>query len=483
MNSLLVDLISLVSESQVYLGFVLLAILAAASVAMMIILTGRHVPGRRILLVGLALGIPIMTPMLMESTRSSFFAMNMSFADLLIVPVILYILYSLIRWNKPIELPLFWLFLAYFLWGVISLYIGCLRLDIEFVKFTNLVNMVKFLALFIYFFMVVNLIDDLDDWKIFLKSWVIAAAIVGLIGIGGSLLYLAFHVDTFAAGQFRAKGTLGNPNMFGGYLKTSFFLAYIYLVLGVRKLPYVLIMIILGIATLLSASKGSVVGLLVGCLALLLFIPRHRKKILAMTVAVLVVTTAAYFASEHSRIYLDRLLSITEVDSKSHQSRLKLWGISLKIFEENYLVGAGRGNFSKAYPDDFEAMEMGKTKWDAIGIGQKEKEYGVTHSTYLSLLCEMGLPGLIGFLAIMLFFVRILLRRIMTLDPMDVAFTIQATLMAALLSVLAQGGVANVENSRSLWALLGIILAYDVKILKRAYAHSAPSSSPESSGE
>jgi len=91
----------------------------------------------------------------------------------------------------------------------------------------------------------------------------------------------------------------------------------------------------------------------------------------------------------------------------------------------------------------------------------------VSHSTYLSLLCEMGLPGLIGYLAILLYFVWIILRRMLSVSSSDPSYHSLAALLAALMSLMAHGGVANVEDSRGLWVLLAIILAYDHKVLAR----------------
>ena len=471
MIELVADFVSMLSGNPIIAGLALLTLLAFAAVVILLVSSRSNIPARRILIICLAVGIPFMIPMMTQSQKS-FFAMNMSLADLVIIPAFITIFYGLLKRNKPIELPLFWLFLAYFLWGMISLYIGCHKLNIDFVSTSNIVNLAKFIALFVFFFLVVNLVEDIEDLKAFLKGWVITAFFVALSGIVGALLFILFRIDTFAAGQFRASGFTGNPNMFGGYIATSFFMTYVHLALGARKGPCFLMMATHVLALVLSASKGSLTGFIGGYAIMCLFIPDLRKKIIAIAAAATVVAVAAYSISENARIYLDRLISVTDFESQSYDIRFRLWESSLEIWEENYLCGVGRGNFSKAQPEQLEEEMTGKNKWDNMGIAPDERGYAVSHSTYLSLLCEMGIPGLIGFLAILLYFVWTLLRRILTLDSSGNPYKIQVSFLAALFCVFVRGGAANIENSRALWAFLGIMLVYEIKILRKQAVHS-----------
>lgn len=467
MGNFITDLMSLLSAEPIVAGLALLALLSVLSLGLLVVFFRKPIPARRVLLIGIAVGIPIMTPMLVTSQKASFFPMNLSIADVMVLPAVLYLLYSLLKRNKPLQLPLFWLFLAYFLWTAISLYVGCHKLRVDFISFSTLVDLAKFLVLFVYFYLVLNLVEDLEDIKTFLKAWIVAGTVVGLIGSGGAILYQLFHIDTFAAGEFRAMGTLGNPNMFAGYMTQTFFLTYIYMVLGGRRGLCIVFMISHGIAILLSASKGSVAAFLVGVFTLLLFMPRHRAKIVAFGVLVVLATTALYFTSEDSRVYIDRILSITDLDSQSHERRYTLWEKSLKVWQENYLFGVGRGNFSAAFPEDALLQPGGAKKWDALGIADMQRDYAVSHSSYLSLLCEMGLPGLLGFLIIQCYFVLLILRRLLRMPSSDASSRTLAAFLAAVMSWLAHAGVANVENSRALWASLGIILAYELRVLRK----------------
>lgn len=467
MGKLISDHIGVFFQSPIVSGFALVTFLAVLLVGLLIVVVGFRVPVKRLILTCLAAGIPITALLFMKRAGDATFAVNLCLADLVVGPAVLFVVYELLKRNKPIRLPLFWLFLSYGLWAILSLYVGCWKLGIEFLQAGNLFNLAKFITLFIYFYLVVNLVEEMEDLEVFLKTWVWISMIAGLTGIGGALFYMLFKVGTFATGQFRAMGVMTNPNMFAGYMAASFFFTYVYRVLGGKRWICSTAMIVQVTSIVLSASKGGAFGFLAGCTVLLVFMPRQRVKALAIGAGTLATIAVVYLASEPSRMYVDRILSIKDVESRSHQRRFELWMNSLRVWEDNYLFGVGRGNLSKAYPE-FESLETGNYKWAVLGMQGAKKDRLVSHSTYLSLLCEMGLPGLVGFLVILLYFVRLLLQRLFALNLSSRSSRIQASLLAALIGVMAHAVVANTENSRALWALLGIIFACDLSMFRTA---------------
>jgi len=469
-SNFLSELASGIVGSPATAALALVTLLAALGTVTLAVAFHTRRQIRHLLLVGLAVTMPIMTPMLVQSQKSAFFAMNLSVADLLVLPAILYLLLSLLQGNgKTLRLPLFWLFLAYLLWAAVSIAIGSSKLGLEIVRLANLVSLLKIAVLYVYLYLVLNLVDSLEDLRIFLKAWILTGTVEGLIGSGGALLYQIFRIQNFAAGDFRAMGTMGNPNMFAGYITTTFFFTYLQIALGGSRRFYVPCMITHGAAILLSASKGSVAAFLVGSVTLLLFLPHHRKKIVSVGATALLATAMLYAASEEIRVYVDRILSIADFQDKSHERRFALWGESLNIWQENALFGVGLGNFSEASSKEAIVPEGAGTKWAAAGLGQAERQLGVAHSTYLNVLCETGLPGLVLFLAIFLYFVFLLLARLLKAPPSDPHLPFHAAFLAAVMSWLAHAGVANVENSRTLWAALGLILAFEWKILPAGF--------------
>jgi O-antigen ligase len=90
-----------------------------------------------------------------------------------------------------------------------------------------------------------------------------------------------------------------------------------------------------------------------------------------------------------------RLGTLKDVTSEetaegSARQRMEIWKIASTIFAENAVTGVGMG----AYPK-FHYVTSQRPVFDPIGLGARD-----SHSTYLNLLAETGLPGLLFFLTV-----------------------------------------------------------------------------------
>lgn len=482
-------IISAIVESSLNSGLLLLIMLLAAAVLLLVIRFGFRVPGNRLLLAGLAIGLPVMNPSNLGAKAGgggggSILSVNFSGADLLVVPAVLFILFSLVNRDKPLRLPVIGALASYFVLAIVSLYVGSLKLDQEFLKGSHFVDMVKILTVMVYFYVIVNLIDSIDDLKVFLKAWTYTAPVIALIGIAGSLLYLLFHVSTFASGGFRASGTLGNPNLFSGYIVLSFFITIFYMVLGGKRLHCAIFMLLHVAAVTLSSSKSGVLAFVTGGTVFFLLTPEYRRQIVALLALILVAATATYLVSEDTRPTFNRLLSlgqdIGQEKGSSMDKRLSLWIESLAVWEENILLGVGKGN-SHAADSGEPAEGQARGKWKNILTDGVERGGGVSHSIYVSILCENGLIGFAIFFGIFLYFIITSLWGIFSGEPGSAAVAVRVALLAALLGILAQGSVTNVEDFRGLWILLGLIWLVSNKVMRLQPAASGrcpPSKAP-----
>lgn len=464
------SIISTIVESPLNSGLLVLIVLLAAAVVLLVIRFGFRIPGNRLLLAGLAIGLPVMNPANLGARAGggggSILSVNFSGADLLVVPAVLFILFGLVNRDKPLRLPLIGALAGYFVLAIVSLYVGSLKLDQEFLKGSHFVDMIKILTVMVYFYVIVNLIDSMDDLKVFLKAWTYTAPVIALIGIAGSLLFLLFHVSTFASGGFRASATLGNPNLFSGYIVLSLFVTLIYMRVGGNRLHCIIFMLLHLVGLTLSSSKGGVLAFVTGGTVFFLLTPAFRRKIVAVLALALVAVTATYFVSEETRPIFDRLLSIGgQEETSSIGKRVALWTESLEVWEGNILLGVGKGNSHAAGSGDSEPV-VGRGKWKNILTDGVERTGGVSHSIYVSILCENGLIGFVVFIGIFLYFIITSLRGIFTGEPGSVAVAVRVALLAALLGILAQGSVTNVEDFRGLWVLLGLIWLVSHKVMR-----------------
>ncbi len=324
-------------------------------------------------------------------------------------------------------------------------------------------NMTKILIMMVYFYVIVNLIDSMDDLKVFLKAWTYTAPVIALIGIAGSLLFQLFHISNFASGGFRATSTLGNPNLFAGYIVLSFFITWSYLLIGGKRLHCFTFMLINLAGLALSSSKGGLLAFGTGAAVFFLLTPELRRKIVAVLATVLLMVVVTYFVSEDIRPTFDRFLfsisgtdafSISELDKKSSLGRrVELWAESLEVWEDNILFGVGKGNSNLTASE----ARVAQGNWEDTLTDGSDVGGMVAHSIYISILSENGLIGFTIFMGIFLYFIITSLRGIFAGERGSLAVAVRVVLLAALCGILAQGSVTNNEDSRGLWLTFGLI--------------------------
>jgi len=106
----------------------------------------------------------------------------------------------------------------------------------------------------------------------------------------------------------------------------------------------------------------------------------------------LVVTTVLLLVSVLSPVSpLQRLLNPSKVDQRSAEARTMVWAAGLRMFMSNPLAGIGLGNY-KAQVVFFRVPNQ------PLADGAIAH---VAHNTYVEILAEMGLMGLVAFLAML----------------------------------------------------------------------------------
>ena len=86
--------------------------------------------------------------------------------------------------------------------------------------------------------------------------------------------------------------------------------------------------------------------------------------------------------------------AVQHLNESTSSGRTDLWKVGLKMLQANPVLGVGAGNFQVAeqqYVDQVGTI----TRADIIVDAPR-----VTHDTYLELVDELGVPGLLAFLAI-----------------------------------------------------------------------------------
>ncbi len=214
------------------------------------------------------------------------------------------------------------------------------------------------------------------------------------VWILGAFVLGAFASTLIGLGQSGARqtGALGDADTEGTLLAVA-----VILLIGLlaclprgsalrRWGPLGVLFLALGVVN--AGSRGGLVALACGVAAGVVVGGRWRSKALAIllvagaAMGIYLTTLAPHAASAH-------------LSGTGSTGRTDLWKVGLRVFETHPIGGAGAGNFSSVSVDYLQQV-------DSIGAGQyiiSQKPKPV-HNTYLELLADLGIPGLIAFLAI-----------------------------------------------------------------------------------
>jgi len=276
-----------------------------------------------------------------------------------------------------------------------------------------------FIAVFIWH---ITLSEHLNwRWLIYvLLASTLANAIVGLyIFFGGS------GADHLVIGGrfFRAFGTFGQPNPFGGFmgisLPISMMGAYSQLstILGKYRrtqiLPkkslalfvlFAVVSLILFAALIASWSRGAWLGLIIATGVMAFAIPRKLSRSISISFTLIILVLGLWFGGLIPASIVNRLttaatdfitiddirgVDITTVNYAVVE-RIAHWQAAINITESYPLTGVGLGNYEIVY-DDHRLLN-----W--------KEPLGHAHNYYLNILAE---TGIIGFLIYVAFWVII----------------------------------------------------------------------------
>lgn len=193
-------------------------------------------------------------------------------------------------------------------------------------------------------------------------------------------------------------GSFVNRHNFAAYMEMTIAvplgLMFVGAVQKVKRLLYITAIGLMGIALILSGSRGGLISLLAEIFFLVILTTKTRNTgqfALKIGLAILLMATiiggAILIGGENS---LTRIAETANSQDFS-ANRLQIWGVTLDVIKNNLPFGAGFGAFGAAY-----------TAYDALnGSGRVEQ----AHNDYLQVLADAGIVGLIigGFFLYQLF--------------------------------------------------------------------------------
>lgn len=311
--------------------------------------------------------------------------------------------------------------------------------------------------IFIYY-LVINNIHSLKQVKRLV--WTVLSSALVVTGYG---FYQYFHGVDISAFQWvdgeqfpdlkvRVFSTLKNPNLLAGFLVMIMALAC---GLGCKakdmkkRLLFLFLFILFGACLGLTYSRGAwiSVGFVIALYGVL-----YNKRILWL---LLLVPVALYLVHDG---FTERLMSIFNPTDTSSTLRIALWESTVAMIVDKPLLGIGWGAYWLVYPQyDFFIQDATTTIFHA-------------HNMYLNIAAEIGIPGLLVFLTIMVGHIRTALSVVHEVTDRWVVGLLLG-LVAALFGIAVNGFtdfiMFNIQLSMLFWlfnAMIVVIWQQNCKI-------------------
>jgi putative inorganic carbon (HCO3(-)) transporter len=251
------------------------------------------------------------------------------------------------------------------------------------------------------------------EWRMLIFGLVVAGlanAIIGILeyfGLSGALHLLINE------SHFRAFGTFGQPNPFGGFMGLVAPIALLtglgYAVRFIRQrdieslLPalfYAAAGIVMAVALYMSFSRGAWLAFAASAGAMAFALPRRVVYGVAIAAAGLLLIAGLWLGGRLPQSIVERISSITQEtlsisdvrgvdvtpENYANIERLAHWQAAVNMATAFPWLGVGFGNYEIAYP------EFRLLNWHF--------PLGHAHNYYLNVLAEAGMIGLLTYLAL-----------------------------------------------------------------------------------
>jgi O-antigen ligase len=231
-----------------------------------------------------------------------------------------------------------------------------------------------------------------------------------------------------------------------------------------RGMP-VIALIVISAAFVRSGSRGGFLALLATALFIVLSLRAIsiRKRVAAVAVVAVVVLFAA---SDRYWNAMGTILSDTDYNKTAESGRLQIWKRGVGYVLHQPIFGVGLDNFQAA-----EGRLSSMASRQQYGVGVR---WNAPHDTFLQVAAELGIPGLVFFVAMMFGAFRDLRpRRYPITDPAlrpPVPPGLKQALRASLLGFVVGSVFLSLAYTNLLYTLIGLSIA--VSKLDRRYRRS-----------
>jgi O-Antigen ligase len=286
-----------------------------------------------------------------------------------------------------------------------------------------------------------------------------AALRVLLFTISG--VALAVGIVAILTAQVRAEGISGDANEFAAVELVALPLVIVLAATarpGVRRLFAYAVVGVIVLAVFASLSRGGIVTLAL-VMALVLIVPArtffHTRRQKAVVIICIVAALFAAYKSSGAAL-APRIDAVFAGEDATASGRLNAWKAAWTSIHERPLLGLGYGAFD---PSANELM----LRTSGVDLSNQRLRPGglKAHSTYIGLIAELGILGIILFLGLLVSTARLLLRVARTAREREEWFLARcATALAISLAGWCVSSLfLSADTARTLWIIVGLSLA------------------------
>lgn len=266
-------------------------------------------------------------------------------------------------------------------------------------------TVVHFIALTLFFAAFLAFLDNFNRLKKVVWIIIIFGFLYAFFAIIQSFLSPAKIYGIYDAPSITPFGSFVNRHNFAAFMEMTIAVPLGLIFVGAiekdKKLLFITAIGLMGIALLLSGSRGGLIALLAEVFLLVIITTKSQSKgnlvvkaILAILLIGVIIFGAVLIGGESS---LTRIAE-TATSGNITTDRTHIWAVTLDVIKANLPFGAGLGAFGIAY-----------TPFDnSSGLGRVEQ----AHNDYLEVLANAGIVGLIIGISFLFLFFRTALKNI-----------------------------------------------------------------------
>jgi len=309
-------------------------------------------------------------------------------------------------------------------------------------------ELVRWLELFLIYYLTINLINDDRKMRVILYSMVLAVAIVSIWGIV-KFIILGMGHSTLAL--------FNNPNPFAGYINLIIPVSFGMLMVSV----FLWEKITLGIFTVLSIlawfstfSRSAYLSLIL-TIILVFFMTKIKKRVALFLVMLLAVCVIVLSLTEIKTGFVYRFRLQPTLSSLEH--RTMPYPVGLDMVKDNLILGIGIGNYPLL-------IEKYTTREALIQTN--------LHNLYLQVLVETGIIGLCAFVFWLVCIVKYLVRSLKALEKTR-NYSLFVGLVGGVIVYLFNN-LAEVLTVHGIHLQWGIILGLAVVLIQSRESEKCP---------